>query len=307
VNPLVDTLAALEALQASGIPVCHPSTSAAVRYLSRARQIGLPFSASDACRILRLMTAAADEDAEQQDSLPPQIGVCDDLAQAAEFNTAAERVAKRAQPMVGKLIDDILQDQKRDGGFGSPERTGEVLEALCQTTGIDRPPAVDAAAAYLRNTQSADGSWSGEARVGCVAATSYAIRGLVAAGAAASKQSVAAAMIWLELELGNESAPVDQFDAASVLQAYVAAGQAHHRAALRAVQILIDSQDEYGNWPATNSDGSDTATSGQINNVGPSTTGPLLALSQWAVAAASTQPAESERPAFRLVGSTNDR
>jgi squalene-hopene/tetraprenyl-beta-curcumene cyclase len=79
----------------------------------------------------------------------------------------------------------------------SPDITGRVLEALCESGITSENPAVTRAVDYLFRSQEADGSWSGRWGVNYVYGTCHALRGLRSAGVSDREAPVLRAGEWL--------------------------------------------------------------------------------------------------------------
>jgi hypothetical protein len=81
----------------------------------------------------------------------------------------------------------------------------------------------------------------------------------------------------------------------------VAAGQPTHATALRAVRMLIAAQIDHGGWEDERLVSYNETNGRWSSNSLHATALPLLALSRWAVAAASAQSATAASPSLRLV------
>jgi squalene-hopene/tetraprenyl-beta-curcumene cyclase len=102
------------------------------------------------------------------------------------------------------------------------------------------------------------------------------------------------------------SASASASQTAWALLAFAAAGQADRPAALRAVNFLIETQQEDGTWNEPHFVLHDPATNRWLRNDLHAVAWPLLALSRWAWAAGSAQPADSREMSYRLVGAAAD-
>jgi squalene-hopene/tetraprenyl-beta-curcumene cyclase len=237
------------------------------------------------------------------------------------------------------MIEELLRRQNHDGGWGtcpnavskssfsSPDVTGAVLESLrnCQA------PAVAAtrehAVAYLRSTQRADGRWASTTATGWIHGTSLAVRGLLSAGIANDDDAVAAGLNWLlvhqnangswgesatenhvsqepfdaESLHNNSPAPATAYPTAWALMALVAAGKAAHPAARRAVEFLLKTQEVDGGWNEPQLILRDAVANRWYCNNLQTVAWPLLALSRWIVAAASSQSSPADDMSLRLV------
>ena len=153
-----------------------------------------------------------------------------------------------------------------------------------------------------------------------VQATSWALRGLLSAGVSADDDAIAAGLNWLVVHQHSGggwsgSTSADETRArdgaaakptAAALVALVAAGRANHAAARRAVEFLVDAQDDEGRWTDSHFFDRDAVANRWFGNDLHSIAWPLLALSRWAVAAISAQSAAAGEMSLRLVGAAAD-
>jgi squalene-hopene/tetraprenyl-beta-curcumene cyclase len=150
-----------------------------------------------------------------------------------------------------------------------------------------------------------------------MSATSRAICGLLAASVDHQDEAIAAGINWLIIrhhESSKESRSSEKGDAlpamasdtGTVLLALVAAGQANHVAARRAVELLLESQCDEGRWNETGFNNYDAASGRWLRNELQSTAEPLLALSRWIVAAAAVKEYSEKGISLRLVGAAAD-
>jgi len=132
---------------------------------------------------------------------------------------------------------------------------------------------------------------------------------LLAAGQTPNGDVVAAAANWLIVEqqpagCWRESQP----DAASPtltalsLHALTSAGRVSHRSALRAVEYLLDSQGEEGNWLDQHFARFDPNSNYYVRNDLYAAAWGLSALSNWAVVAGAAQSADTDQLSLSLVG-----
>ena len=185
----------------------------------------------------------------------------------------------------------------------APDVTGAALVALANQKIATAQQAIGDASAYLRAAQRADGSWHSATGVRLIHGTSWALRGLAAAGGAADDPAVAAGVNWLvvhQLDTGGwgetvgDESQADEFvpAAATAIQtawavlALTACGHADHTAVRRGVQFLVDTQEEHGHWDELQFTLRNVAAARLYRNELHSTAVPLAALSQWVVAAA---------------------
>jgi squalene-hopene/tetraprenyl-beta-curcumene cyclase len=207
----------------------------------------------------------------------------------------------------------LIALQNSDGGWApmvgscgrlpsEPGATGAVLAILASRCFDGAHRTVHRAVAYLRSVQAADGCWTdsrGNQRILC---TSNAVRGLLAAGAAPDEDAVAAAINWLIVHQQPDGAwNASPTESAWALRALAAAGRADHTAARRAVEFLLHSQDNGGNWTDEHVLLHDPISNRHFRNDLHSAAWPLLAMSEWVVAASSSQSAGSDQLSLRLV------
>ncbi len=236
-------------------------------------------------------------------------------------------ISPRSSRCCARLLRCCLR-QNADGGWSErslnqmthgasePDLTGRALEALNSTDVPEARSARARAVAHLRATQGADGSWIGESAATQIHVTSWTLRGLLSADVPLDDDAIAAGVNWLVVhqQLGggwSESTSADEAPArdgasamptAWALLALVAAGKASHVAARRAVEVLINAQDDDGRWTDSDSSNWDAAANRWFGNDLHSVAWPLLALSRWAVAAISAQSAAGGEMSLRLVG-----
>lgn len=222
----------------------------------------------------------------------------------------------------------------------TPDVTGAILEAIAATKCGNAKLVVENAVEYLRTTQRADGSWKCEAGLGQIHATSIVIRGLVAVGLPHNDDAVASGVNWLvvqqqpsggwgespierstvyrvqgsEKEAPDAGFPIWHADACPpstsptswALSALVAAGLANHASARRAVDYLIETQGDDGQWRDPQYPLRDDATGRLFRNELHTSAWPLLALSRWAVDESAHQAGEADSIALRLVNAYAD-
>ena len=184
----------------------------------------------------------------------------------------------------------------------TPDLTGRVLEALGRLGLRVGHPAVDRAVACVRREQNADGSWYGRWGVNYVYGTWQAITGLVAVGVPDDDPSVVAGADWLlthqqacggwgespdsyEFPERRGQGPVTASQTAWALMGLIAAGRHEHPAAVRAVRYLLSTQADDGTWQETEFTGTGFPQVFYLRYDYYRIYFPLLALSQWAVAA----------------------
>jgi squalene-hopene/tetraprenyl-beta-curcumene cyclase len=184
----------------------------------------------------------------------------------------------------------------------TPDLAGRVLEALGNLGHRVGHPAVDRAVAYVRREQNADGSWYGRWGVNYVYGTWQAITGLAAVGVPRDDASVAAGADWLlahqqpcggwgespesyEFPSRRGQGPVTASQTAWGLMGLIAAGRHEHPAAVRAVHYLLATQVDDGTWHESEFTGTGFPRVFYLRYHYYPIYFPLLALSQWVVAA----------------------
>jgi squalene cyclase len=215
-------------------------------------------------------------------------------------------------------LDELLRRQNCDGGWSDaqdapsePAATGCVLESLTLSDDPRTNEAVNRGVRFLLATQQGDGRWHGSTSDNAIHATSAAIRGLLAAGTSPNDDAIAAGINWLVVEQQYDggwqenTAESCASPTAWAVLAFVAAGKSNHKSCRRAVEFLIDAQQNRGEWSEVDFAIHDTAADCWVHNALHSTAWPLLALSRWAVAAIATQSAPTEESSLRLVGAAS--
>jgi squalene-hopene/tetraprenyl-beta-curcumene cyclase len=314
-SPLCDTALVLRALLASGVPVDHAAAKCAVTWLSRTQSIE-SMDTSDLANVDAVIGAVAAREMVFDDALPPVIEVrCSQWHDGGEIQQREEALYHLAG------FAKKLGDQRWTEPPKSPALAGVLLTTIT-ADGHERSPAeVDRAVEYLRAAQCADGGWDGEAGSGRVHATALAVRGMIAAGVAGDDRAIMAGVNWLLVHQqpsgGWSDLPAEQdwdqvqqtagssgstsSHTAFVLLALLAAGKANHRAVLRCVQFLVETQEEDGSWQEPHYVLRDAATGRWCGNDLRSVAWPLLALSRWAVAANADRREAAESLPLRLV------
>lgn len=340
-----DTALATEALQVSGVGIDQPPVAAGLKWLvdhrlQPARESG---NVREMAALLRALPNTSEVDHAIAPDLPP------DMKLASVCRTMPTRRARKAElpvallgDLADKLCKDFLSCQHFDGGWSpwsgaqlgrrsrglirstdhrcgasSPDATGAMLEIVSRHGVPLADPAIGRAANYLRITQQGDGSWDSATGARLLHGTTWAVRGLIAAGARSDDPAVAAGVNWLfveQQESGGWGEAVDRTArasdfvaaAATALQtawavlALVAAGYADHDVTRRGVRFLVDAQDDAGRWCDEQLTIRDSATGSWYRNDLHSVAVPLLALARWAVAIG--QQNHRENPAcLRLV------
>ena len=199
----------------------------------------------------------------------------------------------------------------------TPDLTGRVLESLGMLGHRLGSRPVDRAVRYVRSTQQPDGSWFGRWGVNYVYGTWQTITGLIAVGVKTDDPSVVDGANWLlahqqpcggwgespdsyeHPELRGQGPPTASQTAWAVM-GLVAAGMADHTAVARAVNFLVETQNEDGTWDEPEFTGTGFPQVFYLRYHYYPIYFPLIALAQWAV---EIDPATAdEPPQLRLVG-----
>ena len=196
----------------------------------------------------------------------------------------------------------------------TPDLTGRALEALAQLGYRVGETAVNRAVAYLRRAQNADGSWFARGGVHGIYGTWQALSGLVAVGVTTDDPAVVAGANWLlvhqqlsggwgELPDSDEfphlrgQGPVTASQTAWAVLGLLAAGLGNQRAATRGIRSLLLTQNDDGTWDEPEFTGSGLPQACSLRYHLYPMYFPLLALAQWAVAAAPQGAARQRRAA----------
>ncbi len=324
----VDTLLAVQSLRASGLPTNHRAVIAAMTWLSRTCRFNASFDAADLAIALRMLCSAAETTGQFANALPPVLEVTHERSKLRRGAATANKCLNRLRPPIIAIVDALARNQQGDGGWGTADVTGIVLEAISLADCGNAQPAIIRAIGYLRAEQRANGSWVTGTIPQQISATSAALAGLSAAGVSSDEDVIEAGLSWLAVNQqpgGNWAEPEltshaefanDTYDdrfadcvgvyTAWALLAFAAAGRPNHPAALRAVNALIDSQNDRGGWDEPYYLLRDASADRRCRNDVHAAAWPLLALSRWAMAAASAQSAAADTISLRLVGATPD-
>jgi squalene-hopene/tetraprenyl-beta-curcumene cyclase len=339
-----DTALAIEALRVSGVGADQPAVAAGIKWLvdHRLQPVRDNNNAREMAALLRAILSLADDLESTSRHLPPDIRVA--ANRRARGNHRGDALPTRFRAIAEDLCKEVLVRQRFDGGWSpltgadsrrrrglirssnyscgetsSPEATGATLEMLIGGRLRPADPAIVRAAAYLCSTQRGDGSWDSTTGARFLHGTTWALRGLLAAGIAHDDPTVAAGVNWLLVHQQacggwGEAAvhSVGQCDAsgaeATAIQTawavltLVAAGQTNHNAVRRGVEFLIASQSDEGNWSDLQLTVRDSPAASWYRSELHSTALPLLALARWAVAIGKLDPVEKPLT-LRLIAS----
>ncbi len=266
-------------------------------------------------------------------SLPSSLRWLDQTTVASP-SEARQRIATidRLAAASGRALDWVLALQNRDGGWGAfdrdnnheflchvpfadhnamidpstPDLTGRVLEMLGQLGRRVGDPVVDAAVAYMRRTQEADGSWFGRWGVNYIYGTWQALVGLAAVGVTSDDSAMMTGANWLlahQQPSGGWGESPDSYaqphlrgqgpttasQTAWAVLGLIAAGLACHPATARGVRYLLRTQSEDGTWKESEFTGTGFPQVFYLRYQLYPIYFPLLALSQWTAAARDDQ------------------
>jgi squalene-hopene/tetraprenyl-beta-curcumene cyclase len=246
-------------------------------------------------------------------------------------------------PIATYIADEFVVRQRFDGGWSpwsgaessrrsrgmlranirpalevsSVEATAATLVLLAEHGVSSSYSAMIRGGIFLRQSQRGDGSWDSATGAHFLHGTTWAIRGLLAAGALIDDSAISAGLNWLVVHqqesggwgeaLGCSTNPREfvraeatAIQTAWVVLALVAAGHADHDATRRGIEFLVGAQQEDGRWCDSLLSVRDSAGGSWYRNDLHSAALPLLALARWAVAIGQL-PTSNESPGLRLV------
>ncbi|MCC7474904.1 MAG: hypothetical protein IT425_05880 [Pirellulales bacterium] len=335
---LADTVLAAQCLLESGLPAAHPAVAKAFDWLDR-ESVSLSHDCGvQTARLLAAFHAYANASDSATNLLPPEIEIWDDSRGECREQTTNDRTF---HPHKQAHLARLLKLQNADGGWGaenggerlglqsSPHQTGQVLEAMALVTLPEAREACARAAAFLRQAQQADGSWTEPAHAADVESTAASLRGLIATAKAnktSLDDSILAGVYWLVVhqlasggwatssadDLSIEAFPSEDISTedrephtstgtALALVALVEAGQSHHLAARRAVEFLLERQEPWGHWLDPHFTTHDAHAARWYGNELVSAAWPLVALSRWLVGSQTSAATAASKPTLRLV------
>ncbi|MEX0676716.1 MAG: terpene cyclase/mutase family protein [Pirellulales bacterium] len=281
-----------------------------------------------------LMALAGQVESAGPGTLPADLRLVDHSS-AASSNEARRRIAvvDSLAAASRRALAWVMALQNRDGGWGAfdrnndheflchvpfadhnamidpstPDLTGRVLEALGRLGRRVGDPAVDRAAAYIRRSQQADGSWFGRWGVNYIYGTWQAIVGLSEVGVAADDPAIVRGANWLlahQQPSGGWGESPDSYaqphrrgqgpttasQTAWALMGLVAAGHGQRAAVSRGIAYLVHKQRDDGTWHEAEFTGTGFPQVFYLRYHYYPIYFPLLALSQW-LAAAREEPA----------------
>jgi squalene-hopene/tetraprenyl-beta-curcumene cyclase len=292
-RPVTDTALALQGVLESGL---HPESETVHRAADWLLEQLDTTEVGDRALAALALTRQFQGPVETGDSLPPGLH----LVQPDEADDDRRQidVLDRTTAAMGRIETWLLARQDRDGGWGSPDRTGHVLAVLGTLGRRTGDAAIDRAVNYLARVQAPDGSWVADEGIGRIYGTFQSLTGLVAVGLTADHTAVAAGANWLlahQQACGGwgESAescqdptrrgqgPITASQTAWALLGLIAAGLAHDPATLRGVRFLVSEQADDGTWPEPEFTArwAGVVCRSQYQSI----CYPLLALSRWAL------------------------
>jgi squalene-hopene/tetraprenyl-beta-curcumene cyclase len=311
-----DTAAVARSLTVSGISMAHIAVESAMDALCQSPIPEAHVFAIDACDALRCLTHS--EMGPIKEALPPDFDICRDWPTVDLENETTFEINRQARAFHAHCLVELLRgNQNKDGGWSpllgsqdsrghsEPDVTGAVLEALSAHDSASDRRLRMRGVEFLRSTQKADGSWHNSAHAKPIVCTSSAIRGLVATGLDRDEDMIAAAINWLLIrQQPDGSWSSSGIETAAALLALSAADLAEHPAVRRGIAFLIDSQDENGGWTDVHFVWQDPLSNQYVRNELHAVTWPLLAISEWVVAASSSQSSATGELSLRLVTAT---
>ncbi len=279
-SPVWDTALAVTALADAGLTPDDPVLTSAARWLL-AEEIAVPGDWS----VRRPELAPSGWAFEFANDWYP------DIDDTAEVVLALLRTTEPAGEAISRAVAWVEGMQCRDGGWAAfdVDNTQELCRELpfCDFGELIDPPSADVTAhvvevlsgiqgsgqavqrgvEWLLAAQEKDGSWFGRWGSNYVYGTGAAVPALIAAGIPTDHPAVRLAVSWLELHQNDDGGwgedlrsytdvsyrgrgPSTASQTAWALLALVAAGE-RSRAGARAVDYLIDTQNDDGSWDET--------------------------------------------------------
>jgi squalene-hopene/tetraprenyl-beta-curcumene cyclase len=313
-----DSAFAIRPLIESGMSPNHPAIVEGMDFACPSSTTTDSLTISEISNLAESLRRYAAAESGNTSALPPDIDIRWDWQYA---NNSAEQIPDGRGEVIDSAIASCLErlrsDQQPDGGWSSlkgshqslqssePDVAGAVLEALAECADELGQAALDRGGNFLRLRQCGDGHWAKSDGTQQIQCTSSAIRGLIAAGAAIDEDCIAAAVNWLVIQQQSTGGwKRSSVQTAWAILGLVAAGRTDHPAVRRGIQFLLDSQDDEGGWGEHQTVLQNSESSHRFRNDLHSVCWPLLALSRFAVAASSSQPAAADRAPLRLVAAT---
>ena len=310
-----DSALALRALVESGMSPNHPAIEEGMDILCQSSTTTSALSTAEACNLVEGLFRYGATESEISSALPPDIDVRWDWQYAeSSVEQIPEWRREGIDSAIVSCVQQFLNDQNPDGGWSAgtgmrkkmqpsePDITGASLESLARNADENVQAAVNRGSHFLRSQQLGDGSWTRTDDTQQILCTSAAMRGLMSAGASADDDCIAAAVNWLVVQQqpgGGWNGSATQ--TAWAILGLVAAGRADHPAIRRGIQFLLNSQDDSGGWDDPQATLRDAESNHRFRSDLHSVCWPLLALSRFAVAASSAQPAAADGMSLRLV------
>ncbi len=321
-----DTLCATEALLASGTATQHPAITESIKWLSRETRNRNAINAPAWANALRVICQS---DAEGlNDCLPIELQSWSVNSAKRWTASGAIWLASHARKLRTAFVKELLESQQKNGGWDSLESTAAVLEAVSMSGVVTAARAIERAIVYLRRQQNADGSWHSTSAGQELNSTALIVRALAAAGVHTECDTMAVATNWILAhqaadgswasvstlsasrsvdtnEFESESSSYGAITTAQCLLALVATGHSNDAACLRAANWLVENQSDLGRWNDVSAVEFDENSKRWVSKEFDAAILPLIALSRWIVAAASSQPKSVEPVQLRLVGNAN--
>lgn len=313
-----DSALVLRALIESGMSPNHPAIEEGMDILCQSMAATSTLSIAEACNFVEGLFRYGATESEINSALPPDIDVRWDWQYAeSSVEQIPEWLRETIDGTIASCVEQFLNDQNLDGGWGAgarlrqrmqssePDATGAALESLARNVDENVQAALNRGSDFLRSRQLGDGSWARTDGTQQILCTSAALLGLLAAGASADEDCIAAAVNWLVVQQqpsGDWSDSPTQ--TAWAIFGLVAAGRAEHPSVRRGIQFLLDSQVDNGGWDDPQAVFQDSESNPRFGSDLRSVCWPLLALSRFVVAASSAQPAATGEISLRLVAAT---
>jgi squalene-hopene/tetraprenyl-beta-curcumene cyclase len=305
-----DSAIAIRSLVESGMSPSHPAIKEGLDSSCHAAETTSALSTNDACNWIEGLRRCA-TDLAIDSPLPPDIDVRWDWQyKDGEAKQIADIWLAGIDSEIASFVEKLLKEQNLDGGWGAMQSSeshvsGTALESLAGNADANVQTALNRGVDFLRLLQLGDGSWAksdGRQQILC---TSSAIRGLSAAGVSANDDCIAAAINWLVVQQhpsGGWKRSATQ--TAWAVLGLIAAGKSDHPAVRRGIEFLLNSQNDDGGWVDRKAVFQDPESNHRFRNDLHSTCWPLLALSRFAVAASSAQPAGANEASLRLIAAS---
>jgi hypothetical protein len=279
------------------------------KWLLRSRHCSSHLDVIELAAAIRLLAAARATSTHCVQVLPPELGVVYRSTLGKRQNVGG-RFAEYFRPLANTLIKQLIARQEGSGRWQSVALTGIALEAISSANADFARFETEHAIEFLDSRQYIDGSWGGSSPHSVIT-TASALCGLCAAGIAADETIVTDGVSCLaDNQRANGSWGDNDMGCAAetawALLAFVASGKPDDSAALSAVNYLVKAQDQWGGWVQNTVTYPSVVGDGCPDSDLQAIAWPLLALSRWAVAAASAQSATANNFTLRLFATPDE-